>query len=101
MLKFSEFASDDEKPIEGEKVRIEAILNKPVILTAFKVRPSRYKKDNCDRCATVQFYEEGSPSRLGVFFTGSNVIIGMLEKYGDKMPFETTIKKIDKYYTLT
>ena len=101
MLKFSEFASDDEKPIEGEKVRIEAILNKPVILTAFKVRLSRYKKDNCDRCATVQFYEEGSPSRLGVFFTGSNVIIGMLEKYGDKMPFETTIKKIDKYYILT
>lgn len=101
MLKFSEFAEDDEKPIEGEKVRIESILNKPIILTAFKIRNSKYKKENCTQCATVQFYEIESPSRKEIFFTGSNVVISMLEKYGDKIPFETTIKKIDKYYTLT
>jgi hypothetical protein len=101
VLKFSEFAEDDEKPIEGEKVRIESILNKPIVLTAYKIRTSKYKKENCDRCATVQFYEVDSPARKEIFFTGSNVVISMLEKYGDKIPFETTVKKIDKYYTLT
>jgi hypothetical protein len=99
--KFSDFAADDEMPIEGEKVRIEAILNKSIVITKCKIRNSKYKKDNCDRCASVQFYEVETPSRKEMFFTGSNVIIDLLEKYGDKIPFETVIKKIDKYYTLT
>ena len=39
--------------------------------------------------------------RKRIFFTGSGVVISMLEKYEDKIPFITTVKKIDKYYTLT
>ena len=101
MLKFSDFAADEELPIDGEKVRIEAILNKSIVITKYKIRNSKYKKDNCDKCATVQFYEAESPDRKEIFFTGSNVIIELLEKYGDKIPFETIVKKIDKYYTLT
>lgn len=101
MLKFSDFASDDEKPIEGEKVKIESILNKTIVLTVFKVRDSKYKKENCDKCATVQFYEKDFPERKQIFFTGSSVIINALVKYEEKLPFETIIKKIDKYYSLT
>lgn len=98
--KFSDFAADEERPLEGEKVRLDSILNKPVVLCAFRVRNSKYKKDGCDRCATVQFYE-AADTRKRIFFTGSGVIIGMLEKYGDRLPFETVIKKIDRYYSLT
>ena len=99
MLKFSDFAADDEKPLEGEKERIDNILKKEIIISAIKITASKYK-DHGDKCATVQFYEENN-ERKRIFFTGSGVIISMLEKYADKIPFMTTIKKIDKYYTLS
>jgi hypothetical protein len=36
-----------------------------------------------------------------VVFTGSDVLIGQVEKYADQIPFLTTIKKINRYYTMT
>lgn len=99
MHKFAEFAQEDEKPIDGEKVPIASILNQEIIITKFKVRPSKYK-DKSDECATVQFYIEGE-NRNKIFFTGSSVIISMLKKYEKELPFLTVVKKIDKYYTLS
>lgn len=99
LQRFNDFASDDEKPLDGEKVRIDSILNKEIVISAFKVKMSKFK-DHGEKCATVQFYEEPDERRR-IFFTGSGVVIGMLEKYEDKIPFITTVKKIDKYYTLT
>ncbi len=99
MHKFSDFAADDEKPLEGEKERIDNILNKEIIISAIKITSSKFK-DHGDKCATVQFYEETNEHKR-IFFTGSGVVISMLEKYKDKIPFMTTLKKIDKYYTLT
>ena len=95
---FSDFAQDDEQPLDGEKVKIDHLLNKPIIITRFKIRTSKF--DKSPKCATVQFYEKDNKTRR-IFFTGSNVIIELLEKYGEKVPFQTTIKKIDRYYTLT
>lgn len=97
--KFSDFAADDEKPLDGEKERIDNILNKEIVITAVRIKSSKFK-DHGDKCATVQFCEETN-ERKRIFFTGSGVIISMLEKYADKIPFITTIKKIDKYYTLS
>ena len=93
LQRFSDFASDDERPLDGEKVRIDSILNKEIVISAFKVKMSKFK-DHGDK------YEE-TDERKRIFFTGSGVVIGMLEKYEDKIPFITTVKKIDKYYTLT
>jgi hypothetical protein len=36
-----------------------------------------------------------------IIFTGSIVLIDQLEKYKENLPFYTTVKKIDKYYTFT
>ena len=36
-----------------------------------------------------------------VIFTGSEVLIEQIEKYKNEIPFEATIRKINKYYTLT
>ena len=36
-----------------------------------------------------------------VVFTGSDVIIDQMEKYQEEIPFVSTIKKINRYYTLT
>ena len=99
MHRFSDFAADDEKPLDGEKVRLDNLLNKEIIISAVKIKMSKFK-DHGDKCATVQFYEE-TDDRKRIFFTGSGVIINMLEKYKDEIPFITTVKKIDKYYTLT
>lgn len=99
--KFSDFAENDEKPLDGEKARIDNLLNRQIVLTRFKIRPSKYKDKSSD-CATVQFWEYGDINQTRkIFFTGSSVIIDMLKKYEDKLPFLTTIKKIDRYYTLS
>jgi hypothetical protein len=99
MLRFSDFAEKEEMVLDGEKVRIDSILNKEIIIHAFKVRQSKFER-GCNKCATVQFYEEND-ERKRIFFTGSSVIISMLEKYSDKLPFITMVKKIDKYYTFS
>jgi len=36
-----------------------------------------------------------------VIFTGSHVLIDQIKKYKDEIPFLTTIRKINKYYSLT
>ena len=98
MKHFSEFAKED-LPFEGEKVRVDSLLNKEIIIVKYKVRPSKYK-DKCRNCATVQFKESGEDSNK-VFFTGSEVLIDMLEKYKEELPFIATIRKIDRYYTFS
>jgi hypothetical protein len=99
MERFGDFVDNDERPFSGDKVRLNDLINKEIILLRYKIRPSKYK-DKGDRCATVQFkYDESGEEKI--FFTGSSVIIDQLEKYGEKLPFMTVIKHIDKYYTLS
>ncbi len=98
MKHFSEFAKED-LPFEGEKVRVDSLLNKEIIIVKYKVRPSKYK-DKRRNCATVQFKESEEDSNK-VFFTGSEVLIDMLEKYKEELPFIATIRKIDRYYTFS
>lgn len=98
MERFGDFVDNDEKPFSGDKVRLNDLINKELIILRYKVRPSKYK-DKSDRCATVQFkYDENGEEKI--FFTGSSVIISQLEKYNEKLPFLACIKHIDRYYTL-
>lgn len=39
--------------------------------------------------------------RKHIIFTGSDVLIGQVEKYESEIPFLATIVKINRYYTLT
>jgi hypothetical protein len=95
--RFSEFATDD-RPLAGEKVRIESILNQEILITGYRLTESKFSKSNSPKCLTVQF-SQGEPQH--VFFTGSSVLINQLEKYGEEIPFLTTIRKIERYYSLT
>lgn len=98
MESFGDFVEEDEKPFTGDKARLNGLVNREVIILRYKVRPSKYR-DKGDRCATVQFKEaEDGPEKI--FFTGSSVIIGQLEKYGERLPFKAYIRHIDRYYTL-
>jgi len=95
--RFSDFAEEDG-PLEGNKVRIESILNQEILITGYKIKKSKYKKEGMEQCLTVQFEIDENKK---IFFTGSNVLIDQLEKYGHEIPFMTTVKKIDRYYTFS
>ena len=93
--KFSDFA-EETKVFDGDKKKIEDVLNQEILVVDFKVKSSKHKQGSL--YATIQF-------KLGdtnhIVFTGSGVLIDQLEKYKDSLPFYTTIKKIDRYYTFT
>lgn len=62
----------------------------------------RFERDvdaNLERIRrSLQFELDGDRR---VLFTGSDVLIEQVETYGDQIPFAATIKKIDRYYTLS
>lgn len=100
MKRFSDFAEEDG-PLEGDKARLDAILNHEIVVTGYRIQASKYKgKNNSGKCLTVQFSLPESEERR-VFFTGSDVLIEQMEKYGHQVPFLTTVKKVDRYYTLS
>jgi len=95
--KFSDFAEEDG-PLEGDKVKVETILNQEILILGYKVKKSKYKKENSEQCLTVQFEID---EQKKIFFTGSNVLMDQIEKYAGEIPFLATVKKIDKYYTFS
>lgn len=91
--KFSDFA--DEKPFVGDKIRIEDVLNIPIVIRDFRISESKYDSPSC---LTLQIEING---QFRVIFTGSVVLVDLMKKYGDQVPFETKIIKADKYYTFS
>ena len=95
--RFSDFA-EEEKPLDGKKIKIEDILNLEILVVGHSIKCSRYNKNNSGRYLTIQLELEG---QIMVVFTGSDVLISQFEKYGDQIPFLAVIKKINKYYILS
>ncbi len=96
MKKFSDFSK--ENILDGEKLKIEDILNTEIKIINFAIKESRYPKNKSGKYLTLQIEKE---SRKYVIFTGSDVLIDQLEKYGNQKPFLATIRKINKYFSLT
>jgi hypothetical protein len=96
MKRFSEFA-EESGPLDGNKIRIDDILNKELIITGYKIKESKYPKSG-PKCLTLQVVLD---DKKYVLFTGSVVLLEQMEKYQDHLPFIATIQKIDRYYTLT
>ncbi len=92
--RFSDFVADDV--FDGEKKRIDDILNQEILLLKFKIKDSTKREGTL--YATIQFRLLGKEF---VLFTGSNVIIDQLKRYEEHLPYYTTIKKIDRYYTMS
>lgn len=95
--KFSDFAQE-RLPLDGDKIRLDEVINRELLITGYSIKRSKYDKNNSGKCLTLQI--ELDQDRR-VVFTGSDVLIEQMEKYGDHVPFLATIKKIDRYYTLT
>lgn len=98
MKRFSDFA-DETHGLEGRKERLDDAINRQVVITGYRIAGSKH---NSGQCLTLQFhYADDPPEDLHILFTGSQVLTEQMRKYGDETPFLTTIRKIDKYYTLT
>ncbi len=97
---FDDFA-DEETPLEGEKRKIEEILNIKILITGFRIGKSVYKDKNTGKdknYVTIQFKNGG---KFSILFTGSEVLMKQLEKYKKQIPFYTTIIKRNNYYTMS
>lgn len=96
MKSFSEIS--DEKILDGDKIKIDDLLNREIEVCAFRITDSRFPKNKSGKCLTLQIKENNTKR---VVFTGSDVLIDQINKYGNHIPFTTTLRKINKYYTLT
>jgi len=96
--RFSDFADDEALPLKGDKVKIEDVIDKEILVTGFKLMDSKYNKNGHPKCLTLQIELNKEEH---IVFTGSNVLIDQVERYKDEMPFLSTIKRIQKYYTFT
>ncbi|MCL1891701.1 MAG: hypothetical protein FWF97_00175 [Alphaproteobacteria bacterium] len=92
---FSDFA-DSRPALDGRKRRIDEVLNKPITVRGHKIIAS--KKNAGEMCLHLQFEMDGE---LCILFTGSAVLIDQCEKYADKIPFRTSIVRIDKYFSFS
>lgn len=98
--RFSDFA-EERGPLEGDKARLDAILNHEILITGYRIQASKYGgKNKSGKCLTIQF-EMSEMTEKRVIFTGSDVLIDQMEKYGEHVPFWAIIKKVDRYYTLS
>ena len=93
--------------MDGKKVEINDVLNKEIVVTNFKVSPSKHYKNKGDGTYTrIQFYylDDETEEKM-VLFTGSSVLKeqleGIMEETGDTPKFRATITKIADYYTFS
>jgi retron-type reverse transcriptase len=93
MKKFSEVEKAQGK-LDGSKVHLEQILNRPVRVLAFDISNSKH---NAEKCLTLQYeIEEGDDNKWAkhITFTGSKNLIKQIEGIGpEDFPFEAKIIK--------
>lgn len=100
MKRFSDFA-EEPSPLEGEKVRLDDVLNREIVITGCHIKNSKYDKNKSGKYLTLQFETAEKPGIINILFTGSDVLIGQIERYEAEIPFAATIKKVNRYYTLS
>lgn len=96
MEKFADFA--DEQPLDGDKIKIDEIINKEITVTGYNINSSKYKTNNSTKCLKLQI---NINNKHYVLFTGSSVLLDQIEKYKSHIPFIATITKIDKFYSFS
>jgi len=96
MKRFSDFA--DDKVLDGDKAKIDDVLNKEIKVIGHSIKNSKYSKNKSGNYLTLQIELDNEKF---IIFTGSDVLIEQLKKYESEIPFLTTIRKINRYYSLT
>lgn len=86
------------KSFEGDKIKIDRILNKVISVEAYKIELSKFDKGT-GKCLSLQILVDSSKR---VVFTGSANLMEMIEQVPkDKFPFNTTIIKENERFEFT
>lgn len=81
----------------GEKIQVQKLFNLSIKVLAYKIEPSKQKKDT--ELLTLQIEKSGEKR---IVFTGSTVMIDQIKRVpDDKFPFVTTIRGDNDYYEFT
>lgn len=91
---FDDFA--EEEAFDGDKLRLDDLQNKEILITGYKIKDSHQKKDS--QYLTIHFELD---NKKYITFTGSIVLMDQLKKYESHIPFYSTIKKINRHYTFS
>lgn len=97
MDRFADFA-EHQNVLDGDKIRIDDLLNQEIPVIGYRITGSKFDKNKSGKCLTMQVEYQG---KRRVVFTGSDVLIEQLERYGSRVPFLVTIRKVDRFYKLT
>jgi hypothetical protein len=99
MKRFSEF-SKEQTPLEGDKIKLDDILNKEIIVCGYKIGKSKYQDNDTGKYVTIQIKLSEADKPM-IVFTGSSVLCQQIEKYETYIPFQTVIRKFNRYYSFT
>lgn len=106
LIRYTDFATE---PIglEGDKISIDKILNIEIVVTGFRLLHTKYPdKNKSGKALQLQFKifeneEDVENTNPNVLFTGSDVLIDQITRYGDNIPFLAKIVKINRYYSFS
>jgi len=92
--------------LKGTKVPIDSIINRPIIITDFRIDKSKFpnkKTNQFGECLRLQFvYPKESEENVKILFTGSRILIDMIRKIDNdedcEFPFIATIVREGNYY---
>lgn len=100
MNSFKDFGIKPQvKNFEGEKIRIDKILNKQIVVEDFKTAESKYQDKGTGKLLTLQIVVDNTRR---VVFTGSLNLMEMIQKVPkNKMPFTTTIVRENERFEFT
>lgn len=92
ITRFSDLGiSATSQEMVGDKIRLDKILNKEVIVCAYTITPSKYTEKGNGKLLTLQLKVAGE---FRVLFTGSKTLQELVEKTPkDKFPFIASIVK--------
>lgn len=76
----------------GDKIKLNKILNEPIIVHKYKLEKSKYEKGD-GLCLVLQIEKNGTKH---ILFSGSGTLKSMIALVPhDKFPFETVIRMVD------
>lgn len=99
MKKFKDLNIENTVHLVGDKISIEKILNREIIVHCFKIVDSKFSKNKSGKCLNLQIEIAGIKH---VVFTGSDVLIDQIKQVPEAdFPFTATIVKTMKYFEFT